>query len=407
MQVTPLNPGDPVSLGDFTLLGLIGRGGMGQVFLGESPAGEPAAVKVIRPDVVDSGSRRRFAQEIEVLKTVWGARLAAFLGADADAERPWLATEYVPGPDLGRQVSTHGPLSSLLTAALGALLAEALGAVHTEHLLHRDLKPANILLGPDGPKIIDFGLAAFAEGNVGLTSPHQVVGTPVCMAPEHAAGERPLSPAVDVYGLGAVLLYASTGHYPYEGATAFVVFSSVLDPKTAPDLSGAPAELLPLLTDMLAQNPADRPTTAEVVARCRGITEAQGMRIAQARRRLTALTAAEHEAYLPPSLPLGPVPAHEPAPAPAPEPEPLSAPVTEPLPMPAPAGSAPGEPEPAAGDPRQPWLPRERGERPTAPPPPHAPRPARTDRTVRALRSVTARNTAEQLRKVYAASAPF
>lgn len=399
MQVTPLNPGDPDSLGDFTLLGLIGRGGMGQVFLGESPAGEPAAVKVIRPDVVDSESRRRFAQEIDVLKTVWGARLAAFLGADADAERPWLATEYVPGPDLGRQVSTHGPLSPLLTAALGALLAEAVGAVHTENLLHRDLKPANILLGPDGPKIIDFGLAAFSEGNVGLTSPHQVVGTPVCMAPEHAAGERPLTPAVDVYGLGAVLLHASTGHYPYEGATAFVVFNHILDPNTEPDLSGAPPELLPLLTDMLAQNPADRPTTAQVVARCREIAEAQGVRMAQARRRLTALTAAEHEAYLPASLP------PEPAPAPVPEPAPTFA-LTVPLP------AEPERPEPSAAEPHgtqpaQPTRSQEREPHPTAPPPQHGRQPEQSGRTTRTLRSVTAHNTAEQLRKVYAATAPF
>ncbi len=120
MRITPLNPEDPSVLGDFELLGRIGHGGMGQVFLGESLGGAPAAVKVIKPSVVDSESRQRFAQEIEILKTVWGARLAAFLGADAEAEaeQPWPATEYVDGSDLARHVKDHGPLPSALTAAL-------------------------------------------------------------------------------------------------------------------------------------------------------------------------------------------------------------------------------------------------------------------------------------------------
>ncbi|KOT39827.1 hypothetical protein ADK41_13715 [Streptomyces caelestis] len=120
-QITPLNPEDPPSVGDFEFLGRIGQGGMGQVFLGESLGGEPAAAKVIKPPVVDSESRQRFAQEIEVLKTIWGPRIAAFLGADAEAEQPWPATEYVDGPDLAKYVRTHGPLPSVLTAALGGL----------------------------------------------------------------------------------------------------------------------------------------------------------------------------------------------------------------------------------------------------------------------------------------------
>lgn len=291
MQITPLNPEDPSVLGDFELLGRIGHGGMGQVFLGESLGSEPAAVKVIKPSVVDSESRQRFAQEIEILKTVWGARLAAFLGADAEAEQPWLATEYVDGPDLARHVKDHGPLPSALTAALGAVLAEALSAVHGQGLLHRDLKPANVLLGPNGPKIIDFGLAAFTEASVALTAPHQVVGTPICMAPEQAAGVKPLTAAVDVYALGALLLFASTGHYPHEAVTPYMVFHLVTDPDSRPDLSGAPEDLVPLLTAMLAKNPEDRPSLTDVVQRCRSVIEAHGMKIAQARRKLTAHTA--------------------------------------------------------------------------------------------------------------------
>ncbi|MCC9705043.1 serine/threonine protein kinase [Streptomyces sp. MNU76] len=211
---------------------------MGQVYLGESPGGEPVAVKVIKPSVVDSETRTRFAQEVEILKTIWGARIAALLDADPDAERPWLATEYVEGLDLSRHVAAHGPLPALLTAALGATLAEALAGVHRQGLLHRDLKPANVLLGPNGPKVIDFGLAVFAESSVSLTAPHMVVGTPSCMPPEQANGEKPLTPAVDVYALGAVLLFAASGHAPYRADHIHLLFHQVADPGARPTCPG-------------------------------------------------------------------------------------------------------------------------------------------------------------------------
>ncbi|MFF7414487.1 protein kinase domain-containing protein [Streptomyces lydicus] len=292
MHIAPLSPDDPSELGGYELLGRIGQGGMGQVYLGESPGGEPAAVKVIKPSVVDSETRTRFAQEVEILKTIWGARVAALLDADPEAERPWLATEYVEGLDLSRHVAAHGPLPALLTAALGATLAEALATVHRQGLLHRDLKPANVLLGPNGPKVIDFGLAVFAESSVSLTAPHTVVGTPSCMPPEQANGEKPLTPAVDVYALGAVLLFAASGHPPYRADNIHLLFHQVVDPAFAPDLSGTPDELVPLLTAMLAHRPQDRPDLAEVVRECRALIEAQGLKVAQARRRLTGYSAA-------------------------------------------------------------------------------------------------------------------
>ncbi|MGW5562826.1 serine/threonine-protein kinase [Streptomyces tendae] len=292
MHIAPLSPDDPAELGGYELLGRIGQGGMGQVYLGESPGGEPAAVKVIKPSVVDSETRLRFAQEVEILKTVWGARIAALLDADPEADPPWLATEYVEGLDLSRHVASHGPLDALLTASLGATLAEALATVHKQGLLHRDLKPANVLLGPNGPKVIDFGLAVFAESSVSLTAAHTVVGTPSCMPPEQANGEKPLTPAVDVYALGAVLLFACSGHAPYRADNIHLLFHQVVDPATAPDLSGAPEELAPLLTAMLAHRPENRPALDDVVRRCRALIEAQGLKIAQARRRLTNYTAA-------------------------------------------------------------------------------------------------------------------
>ncbi|MEU6066480.1 protein kinase [Streptomyces sp. NPDC047082] len=292
MNAAPLSPEDPTMLGDFELLGRIGHGGMGQVYLGESQGGEPAAVKVIKPSVVDSETRLRFAQEVEVLKTVWGPRIAAFMDADPEADQPWLATEYVDGPDLRKHVSSCGPLSAVLVAALGATLAEALSGVHKQGLLHRDLKPANILLGPNGPKIIDFGLAVFTESSASLTAPNTVLGTPACMAPEQANGVKPLLAPVDVYALGAVLLYAATGHYPFQAENIHALFHLITKPEKQPDLTGAPDQLVPLLTAMLAHDPSARPTLQSVVQRCRGVIESEGLTVAQARRRLTTYTAA-------------------------------------------------------------------------------------------------------------------
>lgn len=288
MNATPLSPDDPAELGGFTLLGRIGHGGMGQVYLGESAAGEAVAVKVIKPTVVDSETRQRFAQEIEVLKTIWGPRVAAFVKADTESEQPWLATEYVEGPDLRRLLDTRGVLSPLAAASLGATLAEALAGVHSQGLLHRDLKPANILLGPNGPKIIDFGLAVFAESSASLTAPNMVMGTPACMSPEQANGEKPLTAPVDVYALGAVLLFMTTGHYPYQADHVQVLFSHIVNPDKAPDLSGAPEELVGLLSSMLRYAQHDRPTMDEVVARCVAVIKAHGATVAQARRQLAS-----------------------------------------------------------------------------------------------------------------------
>ncbi|WP_330291496.1 serine/threonine protein kinase [Streptomyces sp. NBC_00576] len=409
MQTTPLSPEDPAHIGGFELLGRVGQGGMGQVYLGESPGGEPAAVKVIKPSVVDSTARLRFAQEIEILKTVWGARIAQLLDADAEAEQPWLATEYVDGPDLGKHVSTHGPLPALLVLSLGATLAEGLGYVHKQGLLHRDLKPANILLGPNGPKIIDFGLAVFAESGVSLTAANTVVGTPSCMPPEQANGVKPLTSAVDVYALGALLLFAATGHLPYHANNIHVLFHMVTDPATNPDLTGAPPELVPLLTAMLSHDAQDRPALTEVVQQCRALVEAQGLKLAQARRRLTTYTAAPPQDF-PTLLPAPPAdstgtstptaldptvaPSHDETPAATTIPD-VSVPDAHPTVLLTP-------PSQAADEPAQ--------QEPTPPAQEDTPRRARPDGKPRArsLRhSAQARRTAQQLREAYSARAAF
>ncbi|MEU9041061.1 MULTISPECIES: serine/threonine-protein kinase [unclassified Kitasatospora] len=395
---SPLSPEDPPEIGGFELLARIGQGGMGQVYLGESPGGEQAAVKVIKPSLVDSETRLRFAQEIEVLKTVWGNRVAAFLDADPEAEPPWLATEYVEGADLRRHVDAYGPLPAVLAASLGATLAEALALVHKQGLLHRDLKPANVLLGPNGPKIIDFGLAVFAESSSSLTAPNTVVGTPMCMAPEQANGVKPLTEAVDAYALGAVLLFALTGRYPYQAANINVLFHMVTDPDTPPDLTGVPTELSPILASMLAHEAKNRPSLPSVVKEFRAVIEAQGLKVAQARRRLTALTTAKPAPGLDVTAPtvklLPPAPVDAPT-VQAPSPP---APVVVSLPGPTP-DEGPGYTPTLKDAPAAAAAPADTPGPASAPPSASAPRTRR--------RSLQARRTAQQLREVYAAKAPF
>ncbi|MVO90472.1 protein kinase [Streptomyces sp. p1417] len=284
----PLRDDDPRAIGVYTLVRRLGAGGMGQVYLGESPAGQLVAVKVIKPSVLDEDSRARFLLEVDSLKTVYGPFIASFVAADAHAERPWLAVEFVPGPDLLAHVVEHGVLSLVETASLGALLAEGLATVHEAGLLHRDLKPQNILLAPTGPKVIDFGLAVLAERRSTLTATGVVVGSVRCMPPEQTQGEHHLTTAADVYALGAVLLYAATGHYPYTGGSWQAIARRIEDPAVPPDLSGLPPQLEPLLVAMLALDAAERPTLTEVTARLVAIMAGQGLTAGQAKRRLTA-----------------------------------------------------------------------------------------------------------------------
>ncbi|MCP3816583.1 serine/threonine protein kinase [Streptomyces sp. A3M-1-3] len=283
----PLRDDDPRSIGGYTLVCRLGSGGMGQVYLGESAAGFQVAVKVIKASVLDEDGRARFLLEVDSLKTVYGPFIASFVAADAHADRPWLAVEFVAGPDLLTYVSGHGPLPLVETASLGALLAEGLGTVHEAGLLHRDLKPQNILLSSYGPKVIDFGLAVLAERRSTLTATGVVVGSVLCMPPEQARGEHQLDHPADVYGLGAVLLYAATGHYPYTGPSWQAVALKIEDPATPPDLSGLPPELVLLVSDMLALDPAARPTLDQVTQRLVAVIADRGLTAARAKRRLT------------------------------------------------------------------------------------------------------------------------
>ncbi len=264
-QLTPLRRTDPPVIGPYRLLGRLGAGAMGRVYLGRSAAGRLVAVKRIRDEYAEEPDfRARFAHEVAAARRVSGVFTAAVVAADADAEVPWLATAYVPAPSLSRLVETCGPLPVPAVRWLAAGCAEALESIHSTGLVHRDLKPSNVLVSLDGPQVIDFGVARAVE-RVQLTATREALGTPAYMAPEQAREGRRTSAASDVFSLGSTLLYAATGHPPYRGDTTVdVLVRLATEP---PDLSGLPAELTGMLADCLDRDPAGRPTPAALLAR--------------------------------------------------------------------------------------------------------------------------------------------
>ncbi len=260
-----LQAGDPRQVGAYRLVGRLGGGGMGQVFLGVSPGGRPVAVKVVRAELAaDSEFRHRFAREVDAARRVGGFHTAPVVDADPGADPPWMVTAYIAGPSLHAVVSGAGPLTLAATAALGAALAEGLAAIHACGLVHRDLKPANIIMAEDGPRIIDFGIARPA-GDTGLTTPGTVIGTYAFMAPEQFRGD-PATPASDVFSLGCVLGYAATGRAPFDAGSVPAIMYRVLE--TDPDLGEIPPGLLrDALTACLAKAPDQRPPLSDLLPR--------------------------------------------------------------------------------------------------------------------------------------------
>jgi outer membrane protein assembly factor BamB len=260
--VEPLAEGDPRQVGMYRLRARLGSGGMGQVFLGSSPAGRAVAVKVIHRELVsDPMFRTRFRREVAAARAVSGAYTAPVTAAGPDDDPPWLATVFVPGPSLADAVDAAGPWPAASVWKLAAGLVEALQAVHASGLVHRDLKPANVLLAPDGPRVIDFGISRAVEGTR-MTSTGLIVGTPSFMSPEQAQGDS-VGPPSDVFSLGCVIVFAATGAGAFgDGPLASTLYRVV---HTEPALGRVPPGLRELAAACLAKAPGDRPAMAALV----------------------------------------------------------------------------------------------------------------------------------------------
>ncbi|MBF6124692.1 serine/threonine-protein kinase [Nocardia brasiliensis] len=259
----PLGPHDPRTAGRHQLIAVIGQGAMGRVLLGRAPDGRLVAVKMIHRHLARNAEfRARFRLEVQASQRVTGAYTAAVMDADADAEDPWLASVFVPGPALREAVDQHGPLPlgglRLLTAGLGSALLE----IHRAGMIHRDLKPTNVLLAADGPRVIDFGIARALAADVQLTTTGTLVGSPAYMSPEQASGLE-LSTASDVFSVGAMLYMAATGDSPFLGASAPQTLYNVVHDR--PDTSRIPPVLRPVVEACLDKNPLHRPTPRQLI----------------------------------------------------------------------------------------------------------------------------------------------
>ncbi|WP_030992449.1 protein kinase domain-containing protein [Streptomyces sp. NRRL WC-3744] len=259
----PLATGDPVRLGPYRLFGVLGEGGMGKVYVAQDRAGAVAAVKVLRPELAhDTGLAQRFVREALAAQAVRSPGVAAVLGAQTEGGRPWIATEFLAGPTLDQVIERYGPLDDASLRALAASVARTLCDIHASGFVHRDLKPPNIVITSDGPRIIDFGIAR-PEHGLTLTTTGQIPVTPGYGAPEQALGRR-VTWAADVFSLGAVLVYAATGHRAFEGTHVAAVQYEVVHGE--PRWQGLSPEQHALIAPCLAKDAAGRPSPEQIAA---------------------------------------------------------------------------------------------------------------------------------------------
>ncbi|KAB2369553.1 serine/threonine-protein kinase, partial [Actinomadura montaniterrae] len=261
-EAEPLAPDDPQVVGPYRPAGRLGMGGQGVVYLAHDAAGTPVAVKVLRAEIAaEPRVRERFTKEIANARRVDPFCIAQVLDASLDGPRPYIVTEYVEGPSLQQAGRRDGAALRRLAVAT----ATALAAIHEAGVVHRDFKPSNVLLGPDGPRVIDFGIARDTEAPLTLTS--SIIGTPAYMAPEQFAGEA-AGPPVDVFAWGSVIAFAATGRPPFGADTFPAIMHRVL--QREPDLGELPEPLRATVAACLAKDPARRPTMRTVLLRLLG-----------------------------------------------------------------------------------------------------------------------------------------
>ena len=262
-NVAPLLPGDPQWLGVYRLIGRLGEGGQGTVYLAQPPSGQPVAVKLLRAEWTrDPVARARFAREVAAVGKVAPFCTARILDARVEGDQPFVVSEFIDGPSLQAVVARHGPLSGSALDRLAVATATALSAIHQAGVIHRDLKPGNVLLGPDGVRVIDFGIARSADASATLTS--QLFGTPGYMAPEVVRGEQ-AGPAADVFAWAATITFAATGNPPFHGPNMAATIYQLTNGE--PDLGVLSGHLRGIVAECVAKDPAARPTAVDLLMR--------------------------------------------------------------------------------------------------------------------------------------------
>ncbi|MFD0343212.1 PQQ-binding-like beta-propeller repeat protein [Streptomyces sp. NPDC127117] len=286
-----LRGGDPAEIGGYPLEARLGSGGMGTVFLARTSSGRPVAIKLIHQQFAgDDEFRIRFRQEVAAARRVSGAFTAAVVDAAPEAEQPWMATTYIEGQTLSQRISAEGPLNGAELKRLAIGLAEALRDIHRVGVVHRDLKPSNVVLSPEGPRVIDFGISRAVDQQT-LTMTGRVIGTPPFMSPEQLQAPRGVGPRSDVFSLGTLLVYAATGHGPFDADSPYITAYQVVHDE--PSLGAVPTALRVVVESCLAKEPEGRPSADELLVLLRdlpadlGGTDANGVGAGRTRDMIT------------------------------------------------------------------------------------------------------------------------